>query len=406
MTAIRLAPRTLRLLAVVAALLILSVAAVTTWPLTFGKDHLNDFDVFHLVSGLIRSGDLATAYTPDAFVALQQHLPYNEGGPMYWSYPPPFNLVVAPLGLLPIGVGYALFMGATLALYVAMLRRLAGPRFHSLLLLMAPLMGLIISCGQNSFLTGGLLGLACILLLEGRRSGGVPLGLMIIKPHLALGLGLALLLRRAWWGAAAVALLTVALAVLVSALVLGPESWVQFRHGIAATGELLTGGAFLGFRMSSVYAFLATLGVPPATAMAIQLGAAALAVAALVALRLAGRDERVLLGFGLAAGAAFSPYLYDYDLTLLGIAGAVLAAPLAERARPWEMTALALGLFVVGLYGLIANIVVTMAPEALPRIGDTPIALIAPALVAMGALAFTVLRRESAPQPALAASPA
>lgn len=404
MPPIQLAPRTLWLLAVTTATLIACVAAVNTWPLTFGKDHMNDFDVFHMVSGLIGAGALGTAYDATAFVALQKTLPFNQGGPMFWSYPPPFNLVVAPLALLPVGASYAAFMGATLAFYLWALRRLAGPRFHTLLLVMAPLMGLIISSGQNSFLTGGLLGLSCVLLLEGRRSGGVALGLMIVKPHLALGLGLTLLLRRAWWAAAALAVLTAALACLAATLAFGPESWVQFRHGIASTGELLVGGVFLGFRMTSAYSFLATLGVPSGTAMAVQLVLAALAVAALVALSLRERDPRALLGFGLAAGAAFSPYIYDYDLMMLGIAAAVLAGPLGERARPREAAALALGLFVVGVYGLVANVLVTMVPGALPNVDGKPIALITPVLVAMGLLLLRILRRQvaSAPGPALA----
>lgn len=57
-------------------------------------------------------------------------------------------------------------------------------------------------------------------------------------------------------------------------------------------------------------------------------------VAVLVRMRLAGCEPRVILGFGLVTCAAVSPYIYDYDLMLLGIAAAVLAEPVALAPDP------------------------------------------------------------------------
>lgn len=398
MTPFSLAPRTLGLLAALGLALMAYVAAELTWPLAMGKEHLTDFDVFHLVGQMIGEGALAHAYDPDRFVAVQARLAYNEGSPMYWSYPPPFDLVVAPLGALPIGVAYLLFVGGTLAFYLWVLRRLAGERFHGLLLMLLPLIALIARCGQNGFLTGALLGLTCLLVLDGRRSGGVALGLMVIKPHLALGLGLALLLRRAWWAAAALSILVAALVCLAATLVLGPDVWGWFHHGIAATRDLLVGGAFLTFRMNSAYSFASVLGLPPAAAMATHLAVLAAAVAALAWLRLAGREPRTILGFGLVTCAAASPYIYDYDLMFLGVAAAVLAEPVAARARPWEVRALSGTLLVVGAYGLVASALVNSGVPL--RVEGALVPVMTPVLLGAGFVLVRVLRRDGLPAPA------
>jgi hypothetical protein len=407
MTPFTLAPRTLWLLAALGLALMAYVAVEMTWPVAMGKDHLSDFNVFHLVGQMIRDGALAQAYDPRQFVEVQGRFTYNEGGPMFWSYPPPFNLVVAPLGHLPIGVAYLLFAGGTLAFYLWVLRRLAGARFQGLLLLLLPLMALIVRGGQNGLLTGALLGLTCLLVLDGKRSGGAALGLMIIKPHLALGLGLALLLRRAWWAAAALSILVAGLVCLAATLLLGPEVWGWFRHGIAATRDLLTGGTFTGFRMNSTYSFVSALGLSPRAAMTAHLAVLAAAVAVLAGLRLAGREPRVVLGFGLVTGAVLSPYIYDYDLLFLGIAAAVLAEPVVTRARRWEVWALGGSLFVVGAYGLVASTM--MNSELLLRVDGVLVPVMTPVLLAAGVLLVRVLSRSGLPasaRPGSVATPA
>ena len=46
-------------------------------------------------------------------------------GFMPWTYPPQYDLLLAPFAFLPVGVGYLLFTAATLALYLVTLRAIA-----------------------------------------------------------------------------------------------------------------------------------------------------------------------------------------------------------------------------------------------------------------------------------------
>ena len=68
-----------------------------------------------------------------------------------WTYPPQFDLLVAPLGLLPLGLAYSVFMIGTLAAYLATLRRIAAENFVSVLILLAPVIVITVRCGQNGF---------------------------------------------------------------------------------------------------------------------------------------------------------------------------------------------------------------------------------------------------------------
>ena len=79
-----------------------------------------------------------------------------------WTYPPQFDVLVAPLALLPMGLAYSVFTVSTLAAYLATLKRIAAENFVPALILLAPITVITIGCGQNGFLTGTLIGLTCL----------------------------------------------------------------------------------------------------------------------------------------------------------------------------------------------------------------------------------------------------
>lgn len=167
----------------------------------YGTNTVADFKVFHLVGGMVWSGEVGEAYYAETMIPLERALS-GENIFLPWTYPPPFDLVVAPLGLLPLWLAYLAFIGPTLALYLLVLRRIGGAHASLALVATFPAICIMISCGQNGFLTGGLVGLACLLLLrqDDRRAlwSGIPLGLMMIKPHLAVCLALHVLASRRW----------------------------------------------------------------------------------------------------------------------------------------------------------------------------------------------------------------
>ena len=284
-----------------------------------------DYKIFHYVGELSRTGQPALPYDARAFEAWQAGQP---GGEIFmpWTYPPQFGLFTEALSLLPVGLGYALFTGLTLALLVWSLFRLAPATAIPALMLTLPATLMTIRAGQNGFLTAALFALTFLLTLS-RCPGpaGITLGLLAYKPHLGLGLGLAALLRG---GAVMVlaAALTVAATLGLATWVFGPAIWSAFLQGVAESGLFLREGAYPMERMTSLYALLATLGLPSGLAIVAQ-AALALALLALIAFAALRRWRMEhLLALSATAGLGLSPYGYDYDLVALA-PGLALALP-------------------------------------------------------------------------------
>jgi hypothetical protein len=294
-------------------------------------DGLIDFDAFYVAGQMVWEGRIAEAYSAHAmFEAQRQFTESNDF--MAWGYPPQFDLVVAGLALLPRGVSYTLFIALSLGAYLWVMRRLAGAYFYPVLLAIVPALQINLKVGQNGFLTGALVGAFCLLMLRRPAAAGLPLGLMVIKPHLALGLGVSALAARSWAavaGAAAVVILTAALATLA----FGIGIWPAFVNGAAEASSFLEDGGYPLFRMTSLFAALRSLGVPAKLALLLQGGLALAACGgiAFAATRLS--DLRPLLAVAVFGTLLVSPYNYDYDLTLLGVALALVAPELLARAR-------------------------------------------------------------------------
>lgn len=389
---IHLKPLTLAGVAAIFGVLIGYVAAELAFPLAMEKDRLLDFDIFHLVSTMIAEDSLQAAYAEESFLPRQAEVPGFTGWTMFWSYPPFFNLVVAPLSLLPIAPSYALFMAVTLGFYAWVIRALAGPAFHTILVLFLPLILLIIRSGQNSFLTGGLIALTCLLVLRKSRWSGVSLGMMAIKPHLALGVGFWSLLDRRWTMAVQ-SFAVIGLFAGLATLVFGPGVWAAAFGGIAETANALRDGRFPLFRMTSLYAFALSFGFEHAVAMALHVIGVIAAVGALVLLSFAKLPPRALMGAGVVVSALISPYNYDYDLAMLAAAACLLWDTVTRHAGKAEQYTIAAVIFLVGTYGAsLAAVVPLVTGDATTR----PVSILGPVLF-VGAIAlFRVLWRSRA----------
>lgn len=349
-----------------------------------------DFHCFHLVGRLVAAGRAGEAY---GFRTLYEAMvaAYADKTFLPWSYPPQFAAVMAIFAPLPIGVAYLLFVAPALAAFVWMLRRAAGrDGFTTALLVCAPAMLVNVICGQNGLLTGALAGFAALGLAAGRAGAGWPLGLMVIKPHLAGALAVhALFTGR--WGVVARAAATVALTSLAATALLTPAIWVAFLQGVREASRFLEAGFYPLHRMVSIYAVLRTAGAAPLVGLAVQvaLAAAVLTAAALLARR---RGGRTAAGFTLMAGVLVSPYAYDYDTTLFA-AGLVFLLPELElRAGLREQAAIyALTLF-AGLYGVACTMI--MKPLGLDHEPEHPVfAAGGVALAAAALMTWRVLQR-------------
>jgi hypothetical protein len=302
---------------------------------------LTDFNDYHVVGRMVLQGRTELSYDWSALKA-EQIAQTGAWAFMPWAYPPPFTLLTGVLGLLPIGLAYLLFIGSSWLLFITALRRLAGPTWFAALAVALPAILINAKCGQNGFLSAGLIGWFLVGLRHRSVQAGWPLGLMIFKPHLGLGIGLLALLERQWGAVARAALLAVAVC-LVPTVMLGPDIWSAFQQGTATASAAMWEGAFPLERMTSVFAMLHRFGLAPAAAMMVH---ALAALAALVVLILASqrRIERdSLLALAVCVSLVISPYNYDYDMVSLALVTALVLPRFLARAR-WAEGIAALGL--------------------------------------------------------------
>ncbi len=102
-------------------------------------------------------------------------------------YPPPFLLICLPLALLPYGVAVAVWVRTTGAACIAVVRALLPTRWPAALVLLAfPPMLINAAHGQNGALALALLGVAVIHLDRRAWLAGICLGVMCFRPQLTV----------------------------------------------------------------------------------------------------------------------------------------------------------------------------------------------------------------------------
>jgi hypothetical protein len=179
--------------------------------------------------------------------------------------------------------------------------------------------------GQNGFLTAALLGGGLILLESRPIAAGGLLGLLTYKPHLGLLVPF-VLAAGGYWRAIGAAAVTAALFGLLAWLAFGTESWLAFGHLVPVAGDYLRSGVLPWDKMASIFAAARLLGASITVATALHaIIAVAVAALCILAWRRGGSLElRVAL---VVSGTTLAvPALYDYDLVILAIPMALLAA--------------------------------------------------------------------------------
>jgi hypothetical protein len=380
-----------RVILLVIALVLIPTAA-ELWGVQFRPEShkMLDFDGFYVAGQLVWRGAIEKAYHFVTMFQIEKPLSSSETF-QPWTYPPQFDLLVAPLALMPLGLAYSVFMIGTLAAYLATLRRIAGENFVPVLILLAPVIVITIRCGQNGFLTGTLIGLTCIGLQTGRSLAGLPLGLMIIKPHLAVGFAVYTLVNRRW-GTALVAAMTVAATSALATVLLGPAVWTAFLDGVTEARVFLEHGFYPFFRMISLYAVVRTFGFSALVATTAQV---LVAIFALGMVFLASRQlsRRQSLGVAAIATLLISPYAYDYDLMILGIGLGLLLPDLTDLGTERERLVLYALIVFIGVFSL-AQTVISSVSHPDKVIGeDKELSLGGLALVAILVLTWRILRR-------------
>jgi hypothetical protein len=178
--------------------------------------------------------------------------------------------------------------------------------------------------GQTGFLTAALAAGALLCLERRPVVAGVLIGLLCIKPHLAVLFPLCLIAVRAWRAFFAAAV-TVIVFTLVSTMALGADTLTAFLGGLREAGQLLQVGRSPLTKMPSVFVSLRMLHVPAAWAYVVHGAVALVAAWAVWRIWRCCRDAR-LRNAALMTGSFFiSPYIFDYDMAWLAFPVAWLA---------------------------------------------------------------------------------
>lgn len=329
------------------------VAFKAVWFSRLGIWHdrnLVDFDAFHIIAQRVWRGDVDQAYQVEKLIKMQREVSGGIESFMPWTYPPQFALLVAPFGLLPVGIAYFLFTAATLAFYLTVLRSIAANHFLVLAIILFPAIQLTIACGQNGFLTAGLIGLVCLFIESRPILAGVALGLMVIKPHLAIAFAAYAIMARHW-----VVVMIAAAVVLVTSLlctaVFGFQIWIGLLQSVHDSAGFLVEGYYPLYRMISSYAGLRTMGASASIAFSGQAVVAALALGAIALALYRGFPVRCRLGLTAMISISISPYAYDYDFLIFGIGLAMLLPELMKVAQEGERDLFYILPIIVGAYG-------------------------------------------------------
>jgi len=307
-----------------------------------GNVQSTDFISFWSAGRLALAGAASTAYDIAHPTMMQQlALGHATAREYYWFYPPSFLLVVTPFALLPYLPSLFLWLALTLIAYLAAIYAIRPGRITLLLALAAPTVCANVITGQTGFLCASLLGGGLLLLDSEPVSAGVLIGLLAIKPQLALLIPVVLIATRRWRAVAAAAA-TAGSAVILSGLLLGWDSWTAFINVPASASQALLQQGTVGlFKIQSLYAVVRVLGAAAPLAWLAQAGASM--VIAFAVLKVWWRE----LPYGLKAaalatgGLMVTPYAMIYDLALLAVPVAFLVREGEARGfLAWEKPAL------------------------------------------------------------------
>jgi alpha-1,2-mannosyltransferase len=298
-------------------------------------------------SNVYAAGKWVLAGRPEApFDPVLQHemekRVFGADTPFYgWHYPPVFLGLAALFALMPYGLSLFTWQAVTLTLYLAMMRAIV-PRPEAWLPAIAfPAVFINFAHGQNGLATAALFGGALLLLDRRPVIAGILIGLLCYKPQFGVLIPI-VLIASGRWQAFAVAAATVAAVCALTWLAFGTSTWLAFRDSLEFTRTAVLEQGGTGFhKIQSPFAAMRLWGAPVEVAYAVQ-AATGVTVAVLLAILWRSRAAFELQAAALLTGALLAtPYVLDYDLTLMAPAMAFFAVhAFAREFHSYEKSAL------------------------------------------------------------------
>ncbi len=283
-----------------------------------GQPVLPDFSNVWSAGKLALQGAPQVVYNPAAHYAKETELFGGTTEFFGWHYPPMLLLVAAALATMPYITAGTLWLGATFIAYMAAIASICRRREVLIAATVFTAVPINLLYGQNGYLSAALFAGGMTLLERRPVAAGILIGLLAYKPHFGLLLPLALV-AGGYWRAIISATITVLITAGLSYAVLGIETWVAFLQSAEHTRTVVLEAGGAGWhKIMSLFAAARMMGSNIETAYALQLGlAAALGVSIWFLWR--SNASRELKYAALATSSLLiSPYLFSYDMVLLG----------------------------------------------------------------------------------------
>jgi hypothetical protein len=285
-----------------------------------GKPLGTDFSNVYAAGSLTWQGRPAEAYQPARQHAEEKAVFGGREVPFYgWLYPPFFFSVAFLVASVPYAWGLAIWLAASLAVYLAAMRAIL-PRPETLLIAAAfPAVFINIGHGQNGFLTAALLGGALHWLDRRPWLAGVLIGLLAYKPQFGVLIPVALL-AGGRWSTIGAAVATIAALLAVSFVTLGDGVWHAFADSMTFTQTVVLEQGGIGWeKIQSVFSAMRMWGAGVHLAYAVQIALALMLAASLAWLWQSNAPFELKASALATASLLATPYVLDYDLVALAV---------------------------------------------------------------------------------------
>jgi hypothetical protein len=195
--------------------------------------------------------------------------------------------------------------------------------------------------GQNGFLSAALFGAALLALPVRPLLAGVLFAALAYKPQFGIAIPFALLAAGRWRTIVA-ACLTLAVLIAVTAFLFGIEAWSAFLASADVSRKILLESGAVGFeKLQSAFAVVRLWGGGVTLAYAVQAFVSCAVIASIVWCWRSACDDAHKAALLVTGTLLASPHILDYDLIVLAVAIAYLAARgLRAGFRPFEITLL------------------------------------------------------------------
>lgn len=294
---------------------------------TLSRDQVfgRDFATFWTAARLTLEGRAADVFFPEAFAAALSAATGEAVGFNPFPYPPHGLFLMLPAGLLTYFWSYAIWMIVLAGVYLFAARHAMATR-GTWMLLLAPATIVTVAMGQNGLLTASLMLAGFAILPQRPTLAGVLFGLLTFKPQLGLLIPLALA-AGGHWRAFTAAVGSTLILIAGSIALVGLEGWESYISSVLQTQRLFMAegtGAFMQM-VPSPFMAVRVLGFDSSVAYAVQ---AVSAVAATSATIWSWRNPvapSLSLAVVLIGTFMVSPYVFNYDMTLVSVAVVILA---------------------------------------------------------------------------------